>query len=623
MDTGLHLEGESGNHRRQLKRIIYSANKLFTFILPPGYFMKATLCGFILLLSFYATDAQTLKEGGLKVKPQVDQRIELTSIVARLAGYGEYYNNNFKIYADDVDRHFAKYKNHRAVEFAKQVREKNGIGFDAVPNLAVHLNPPPQLTPRVEFSGNIPDPRWGKADAEKFAGLLREFYRDAECEKFFAAQAAAYRFAERRFETILDAVNFAWYKNFYGEQPAGTFNLYIGLLNGGGNYGARVALPDSSEDLYAVMGTWQTDEKGFPLYGDDVFPTVIHEYNHSFVNKIVEKNAAKFEKSGTAMLRETSEQMRRQGYNHWKTIIIESLVRACVVKYLQRNPTGKMTAQLQLAEEESRSFWWTTKLVALLDEYERNRKKYPTLDSFTPRLVEFFDGVPAQIPALKKSFAQKLPKIVRVEPFPNKSVGVDETVREIRIVFDREMLGTTAFYPIDAKNPFVAPPVFDKTKRILTGKIKIEPKNGYGLALQSFAFRSTAGYSLAEDFILYFTTKGFVPPPPDPNFGYRIENGLVIFTFEKPLNITTEIESVAVAGEFNDWNPKVEGFKLNKTADNIYQLTVKAESLGKPGEKKQFKFVVNETFWIEPAKHALNVVKDAQGNANLFIELKY
>lgn len=584
--------------------------------------LKVILCGFVLLCSFGTAYSQALKNNGLKIKPKVDERIELTSIVARLAGYAEYYNNNFKIYADDVDRHFGKYKNHPVIEFAKQVREKNNIGYDAVPNLAVHLNPPPQLTPRVEFSATIPDPRWSVENAEKFAGLLREFYRDADCENFFAAQAATYRLAEQRFETILNQVNFAWYKNFYGEQPAGTFNLYIGLLNGGGNYGSRVVLPDGSEDLYAVMGTWQVDEKGFPFYGDDVFPTVIHEYNHSFVNKIIEKNAEKFEKSGAAMLRETSEQMRRQGYSQWKTIIIESLVRACVVKYLQRNPTGKMTAQLQLAEEESRSFWWTTKLVALLDEYERNRKKYPTLESFVSRLIEFFDSVPAQMTALKKSFALKLPKIVKVEPFPNKSAGIGKTIREIRIIFDREMLGTTAFYPIDAKNPFLAPPVFDKTKKILTGKIKIEEKNEYGLALHGFAFRSPAGYSLAEDFILYFTTKGFVPPPPDPTFGYRIEDGSVTFIFEKPHNVTTEIENVAVAGEFNNWNPKAEGFKLNKIGENIYKLTVKAENLGKRGEKKQFKFVVNETFWIEPAKQALNVIKDAQGNVNLVIELK-
>jgi serine-type D-Ala-D-Ala carboxypeptidase/endopeptidase len=101
-----------------------------------------------------------------------------------------------------------------------------------------------------------------------------------------------------------------------------------------------------------------------------------------------------------------------------------------------------------------------------------------------------------------------------------------------------------------------------------------------------------------------------------------MENGSVKFIFKKPLNIATEIETVAVAGEFNDWNPKTEGFKLNKTDENVYQLTIKAESLGKPGEKKQFKFVVNKTFWIEPAKRALNVIKDAQGNVNLVIELK-
>lgn len=574
---------------------------------------------------FAQTRLETQQE---KVTAKVDERIELTAIVARLAGYGEYDNNDFKLYADDVDRYFAGFKHHPAVEFAKQVREKNKIGYDAVPSLAVHLNPPPLLTPRVEFATAVLDSRWGKADAEKFADLLRQFYQDAECAKFFRAHQAMYRTVEQRYQATLNKVNFAWYKQFYGEQPDGTLNLFIGLLNGGGNYGVRVILPDGREDHYAVMMTYRMDKQGLPIYGEGDLPYIIHEYNHSFVNKLIEKNAPQFEKFGTALEHDTAtaDMMRRQAYTGFKTVVIESVVRAGVVRYLRRNPTGSMTAQTQLGEEEGRGFLWTGKLVALLDEYEKNRSKYPTLGSFIPRIVHFFDTVPAQLADLKKSFAFKQPKVVKITPFPNGASHVDETVEEVYIHFDKKMLPRTGLYTIDAIDPFVSPPVFSKDGKALVGKVKLKPQQEYGLGLMSFVFRSAAGYPLAEDFRLYFTTRGYSPPAPDPNFGYIMQNGMVTFRFVKPEYLKAEVQNVSVAGEFNGWKPKSEGFELQKTAENVYQLSLKADKLGKPGEVRQFKFVVNGTIWVAPPRYALNIHRDmpgnANGNANLVIKLE-
>jgi hypothetical protein len=580
------------------------------------------LCSFGVAVALLPVGAQTPSQEEMsQVVPKVDERIELTSIVARLAGYGEYTNNQFKQYADDVDRYFAAFQHHPVVEFAKQVRDKDGIGFDAMPSLAVHLNPPPLLTPRVEFSASAPDSRWGKADAEKFATLLQQFYRNADCARFFRDHAAMYRLAEQRFQAPLNAVKFGWYRSFYGERPAGTFNLIIGLLNGGGNYGPRVIHPDGSEDLYAIMGTWRTDKQGMPIYGDEDFPTIIHEYNHSFVNKLIYKNAPLFEKSGAAILSHTADQMRQQGYSGWQTLVLESLVRACVVQYLKRNPTGKMTAQIQLAEEESRSFLWTGLLTGLLDDYERNRKRYPTLESFIPRVAELFTTIPGRLPELQKCLALQQPQIAGVAPFPNEASNVDPNIREIRIRFDRSMMPGAGYYTINARNPFVHPPTLMRDGKTLVGQIKIERNHEYGVGLPSYAFRSKQGFRPAKDFILRFTTQGYMPPPPDPHFGYKLEKGQVTFLFVKPDYLDAEIKNVAVAGEFNNWNPKADGYELHKTGENVYELTIPGGKLGKPGEKRQFQFVVNGDTWIQPARQALNVNKEAGLNSNLIIEL--
>ena len=135
--------------------------------------MRNFLCGIILILAFAGIKAQVPANKDFNVTARVDRRIELTSIIARLAEYDEYMRDDFKIYASDVDKYFAEYKNHPAVEFARKARESNGIGFDAVPSLAVHLNP--DLTPKFPLSDSAPDKRWGKKNAEEFAKLLRQF----------------------------------------------------------------------------------------------------------------------------------------------------------------------------------------------------------------------------------------------------------------------------------------------------------------------------------------------------------------------------------------------------------------------------------------------------------------
>lgn len=582
--------------------------------------MKRTLSLPCALLTLFVATGSVKATETQAVRPVIDQRIELTSIVARLAGYQEYRNDQFKSYAQDVDRYFAPFQHHPAIEYAKEIRQQFGISFDAVPSLAFHLNPPPTLTPRVDVTHSALDARWTKAAAEKFSTLLGRFYRDADCAKFFRDHATLYREVERRFQATLNHVHFEWYRVFYGEQPKGHFHLVIGLLNGGGNYGPRVINADGSEDLYAVMATYRTDASGLPVYDDLDLPTIIHEYNHSFVNKLIEDNDSLFAQSGSQLFNRMQDKMRRQGYGAGRTVIIESVVRACVVKYLQLHPTGPSTATTQLAEEEERGFVWTGKLVSLLGEYEREREKYPTLRSFIPRIAKFFDAAPAQIPVFSKELEAREPKVIGVTPFENGAQGVDPATREIRIVFDRKMSGKTGFYSIEARNPIVGNPAFSRDGRTLIAQIKVENGHEYGVGLSGFYFRSAEGYTLGHDFLLRFATKGFAVPPPDQSFGYKIEGSQVIFVFQRPDWWTSEIQSVSVAGEFNDWKPGTAGYLLSPSGQS-YTLSLPAESLGKPGQKRQFKFVINGSVWVTPASQALNVQTDSGGNKNLVLWL--
>jgi hypothetical protein len=272
--------------------------------------------------------------------------------------------------------------------------DKNGVCYDAVMFMAIYLEQPPSLNPIVPFSAIVPEKRWGQDNADKFVGLLKQFYTDAHCEEFFMEHEGLYKTAQERFMPVYEALDVNWYNQYYGEQPEGSLNVIIGLGLGGGNYGPKLKYPDGKEDIYAVMGTWSIDSTNNPFFiVDDYLPTLIHEFNHSYVNYLTHKYEKDFEGSGLKLYELIKAGMGNQHYTSWQTMMNEALVRASVIRYLlEHNPDGE-AARNQLISDFSRGFFWMKDLVESLGVYEKNRDKYPALESYMPVLVDFYNGV--------------------------------------------------------------------------------------------------------------------------------------------------------------------------------------------------------------------------------------
>ena len=96
-----------------------------------------------------------------------DPRIELLTVIFRLAGAEEYDQCQVPVYAAAIDSAFGRYRGHPAIALAKRIREEHGIGFDAVPN-SHFLTPPPALAERIPFDSA----RWSKLDWTLGPGAL-------------------------------------------------------------------------------------------------------------------------------------------------------------------------------------------------------------------------------------------------------------------------------------------------------------------------------------------------------------------------------------------------------------------------------------------------------------------
>lgn len=116
-------------------------------------------------------------------------------------------------------------------------------------------------------------------------------------------------------------------------------------------------------------------------------------------------------------------------------------------------------------------------------------------------------------------------------------------------------------------------------------------------------------------------------------FGYQDKGDSIEFHFgeQKMIKVgimeidlnkrRNEIKQVNIAGDFNGWNPNNALFIMKKTGDLSFTLMVSKKSIGKKGELRQFKFVLNGKYWIEPPSEALNKITGTDRNTNLYVKL--
>lgn len=469
------------------------------------------------------------------IRVLVDPRIELMSIVLRLAGYPEYSMGRVQSYTVDLDAYFATFKDHPVVISARQLRKTRGISFNAPMSLAVHLTNPPQLAERVPFDP-LPvgiDSRWTVSEARRFLADLRSFVRETNAMEFLVRHSALYEAATERLVSMTrEARILEWFEGFFRQREDREFVLVAGLLNGGGNYGALTrglspargpsAAGKKMDEFFCILGTESTDEHDMPSYPPRIAATIVHEFCHSFVNPLVDVHEDELKAVTDRLYSLVQAQMRSQAYGVPKAMMYESLVRACTVRYLSSHLSAE-AARREAALDRLNGFPWVGRLAETLLEYERDRARYPTLEAFVPRVVGFFEdysrtaaedirAIEAEQRTRQETLGAKGPKVVSTSP-ADAATDVDAVaVTAITITFDRPMReGNFALFPVvkAALPTLKGPPRFDAKSLTLTLTCELKPGVTYGLQFNSpehMAFVDMEGNPLAP-FVYRFTTR--------------------------------------------------------------------------------------------------------------------
>lgn len=351
-----------------------------------------------------------------RTEVRVDRRVELLSILHRLGGGDEYRKAPATAYVAEIDRTFARFRDHPAVRATTALRAKHGISYDAPIILAVHLDDRLELRNAAELPAL--DARFEGVNVEAYVTKIREFAAVTDFEAFVARQEAHYARAAATLRTVVEAEDpVGWFDAFFGERDRARYIVVPGLLNGPQNFGVRATLPDGTLEMYQVLGV--NTKHGLPPTDDDTVSLLVHEMAHSYVNPLFERHAAALSAAGSALFRLVEKPMRAQAYQNATTMLHESGVRAVTALYLSDRKGAEAGAAAARAEVR-RSFVWTHELVALFRTFRKERARYPDFEAFMPRVVAFFDE-------LVKRYDGTLPKLPFLGPI-NRVFDGDLTV---------------------------------------------------------------------------------------------------------------------------------------------------------------------------------------------------
>jgi len=339
------------------------------------------------------------------VKVTVDARIELMSAVQLLSGYQEKFGLITRLdfpYKQKMANYFGKYKDHRAVKLFDEM-SKNDFSFDAPPALMVCLSDPPGLVLRDPYkclgreeADVLMKRAGGRQQLLDFVEALREFARDTDLQKFLEANTDTYEAMTEEADSKLRNMEvIGALQDYYGSSKPVLATVVLAPLLHEGGYGPRIRHTDGTVELFDICGPSVVQE-GRPSWGapEGIRRLAWHELGHSFANPLVDKHKRALADC-SSLFDPIASQMGRQAYADWHTCVYEHVVRAVCARLIYK-AEGARAAQEFVDNDTKKGFAYLKPLCKRLEDYEKHRDKYPTLESFFPELVEVFkslDGI--------------------------------------------------------------------------------------------------------------------------------------------------------------------------------------------------------------------------------------
>lgn len=339
-------------------------------------------------------------------EPYFSETVELMGLLWRLAGSGEYCQCRVGSVAQSADSFFASMRNHQAVTLAKQYRQL-GICYDAVTGFANQLifNDEANLIfdpDYLEGSNAGFDDRWTDSQKNDMLAAVNDFYKESDFHEWFASTKVEQQQAIASFKTVCD-LDYTWFDSFYGKNDKISSRIILSFMIGPNNNGISLKRKDGTLLLTPVLGCLNQFSENVTFNGD--MNLIVHEFSHPYCNPLIESNWSSISVKANEVYNEVRSIMESQAYGNPVTMMCETLVRSCAIRYMKSHNLENLVNQ-QLAYEENNGFMMVRYLVKTLEERENEAAQYSSLSDFMPVMIEAINNFDPNDPSNKGGVAE-------------------------------------------------------------------------------------------------------------------------------------------------------------------------------------------------------------------------
>ena len=325
---------------------------------------------------------------GHNPEPYFSETVELMGLIWRMAGSPEYNDCNVGTVTKSADEHFASMMNHQAIKLAAQY-QRNNICYDAVTGYANQLifNEEGDLVfdpDYLEGSNAGFDGRWNNQQKYDMLAAVNDFYKKSNFHEWFVSTRVEQEQAIASFKTVCN-LDYTWFDSFYGQNDKIASRIILSFMIGGNNNGISLKRKDGTLLLTPVLGCLNQFSGNISFKGD--MNLIVHEFSHPYCNPLIEANWSSISDKSNEVFNEVRDIMESQAYGNPVTMMCETLVRSCSIRYMLSHNQKNLVNQ-QLAYEESNGFMMVRYLIKTLEEREKEAAQYASLADFMPVIIE-------------------------------------------------------------------------------------------------------------------------------------------------------------------------------------------------------------------------------------------
>ena len=330
----------------------------------------------------------------------IDPRIELLSVVQYLSDYRGYQDMPLLTrldfpYKDEVITAFSRYKQHPAVACFSEMSSK-GFWYGQPPHAMLYLSNPPELREMLPFDDFVVQRAGGREKLENFVELLHRFAAETDFMGFYEAHRELYKTIIQQYQSKITTWSFVdALEQYYGLRQ-NSYTIILAPFFHPGGYGPRVQISDGVYDVYSLCGPNDVAD-GVPVFSASdqwLRMLVWHEFGHSFVNYLTDRNLEQLIPPCTVLQADMKAKIDADPNVDWNTYIhewvSEHVVRAVTTRlaYLK---LGDNAGNAALNSEEKQGYIYVRPLCERLEIYERNRNTYTTFENFYPEMTAVFN----------------------------------------------------------------------------------------------------------------------------------------------------------------------------------------------------------------------------------------